>query len=615
MKKSIIIVVLFLVSIATANAAKEDYLKLISNTGYCHNCETVYEFTKATELTAELADIRLDFYDRNRGNAISKVERLKYQYMADVPYQYSIPAYSISSECSINENTSKSECHNVSEMVGYDTKTAYIKQWQDTTLPALKEKFLNAKTGDKVKFKVEGKISLGEWVDNVVSVAGYSYDEYAIWDGTRIFEGFSSTNDINLSKTSSVKINTTYGYAVLDFSNLYDDYNSTSYFGAFDDGDYWTINGTSGSTVVNNTQLGSKGWSNLFGSAANHKYSNVHSFNGQYGLQLVNSANDEAVYYTIPSLEGVWEFLFYDDMSTDVGGQWYAMMRDVSNLESSVGYDRGASTTQYLYYDGTNHVFGTRSLGWHHFKFRRGSSYVEIYKDGVLVNNDTSVSYSFTNLRFYAYKIAPYFDLVRIYNNTHPPYAANFTITSGVFDANMSTSSATCILNYTTAQWGTVGCYIKKPSDSSWTYLPNGTSTSFTLLAGTDFKYKINGTRLNPATQGRIYSVEITFEGAGSASESEGDAAIEAGIAGAGIETVYSNQQIYIRALNGTQQLGTFDKAAATSNKRWAFNYVTGSESFTYMLNLTPVLYVLELANKDTQAITEAVGNLINSTK
>ncbi len=70
-----------------------------------------------------------------------------------------------------------------------------------------------------------------------------------------------------------------------------------------------------------------------------------------------------------------------------------------------------------------------------------------------------------------------------------------------------------------------------------------------------------------------------------------------------------------IRALNGTQQLGSFDKVASYGRKRWAFNYITGSESYTYMLNLSPVFYVLEMSNITFSEVTEQVGNLINATK
>ena len=57
---------------------------------------------------------------------------------------------------------------------------------------------------------------------------------------------------------------------------------------------------------------------------------------------------------------------------------------------------------------------------------------------------------------------------------------------------------------------------------------------------------------------------------------------------------IYTDQQIYVRYLNGSQMLGRFDKVAAYGNQRWAFNYITGSESYLRMNGLAPSLYIWE---------------------
>ena len=77
---------------------------------------------------------------------------------------------------------------------------------------------------------------------------------------------------------------------------------------------------------------------------------------------------------------------------------------------------------------------------------------------------------------------------------------------------------------------------------------------------------------------------------------------------------IYTDQQIYVRYLNGTQMIGSFDKVAAYGNQRWAFNYITGNETYTYLPNLEPSLYVWENTSLYSDEIEDQVGNLIDTT-
>ncbi len=79
--------------------------------------------------------------------------------------------------------------------------------------------------------------------------------------------------------------------------------------------------------------------------------------------------------------------------------------------------------------------------------------------------------------------------------------------------------------------------------------------------------------------------------------------------------TNYTNQQIYARKLDGTQDFGTFDWVAKKGNKVWAFNHITKGEEHVGMFNLTPVLYVLEMANITNSTIINTVELMINATK
>ena len=102
------------------------------------------------------------------------------------------------------------------------------------------------------------------------------------------------------------------------------------------------------------------------------------------------------------------------------------------------------------------------------------------------------------------------------------------------------------------------------------------------------------------------------------ANETEGDNAIVQGIVNSAIgpsAIIYTEQQIYVYNLTGNQTTGKFDKLASYDKQRWAFNYVTAGESPTSMKNLTPSLYILEMANLSTSEITEKVEIFIDTTK
>ena len=99
--------------------------------------------------------------------------------------------------------------------------------------------------------------------------------------------------------------------------------------------------------------------------------------------------------------------------------------------------------------------------------------------------------------------------------------------------------------------------------------------------------------------------------------ETGGDAAIGVGIQNALLSgyTNYTNQQIYARKLDNTQDFGTFDWVAKKGSKVWAFNYITKGEEHVGMFNLTPVLYVLEMSNITNTSIINRVEIMINATK
>ena len=99
--------------------------------------------------------------------------------------------------------------------------------------------------------------------------------------------------------------------------------------------------------------------------------------------------------------------------------------------------------------------------------------------------------------------------------------------------------------------------------------------------------------------------------------ETGGETAIGVGVQNALLSgyTNYTEQQIYARKLDGTQDVGVFDWVAKKGSKVWAFNFITKGEEHVGMFNLTPVLYILEMSNITNSTITTTVETMINATK
>ena len=113
------------------------------------------------------------------------------------------------------------------------------------------------------------------------------------------------------------------------------------------------------------------------------------------------------------------------------------------------------------------------------------------------------------------------------------------------------------------------------------------------------------------------YGTSLSLSIMGAATESQGRAAIEDGIMEAlGAYTpIYTNQSIFVTYSNGTQAHAVFDKVARYQNKTWAFNYITGSETYANMMNITNILYTWEHEDMTAEAIETSVNSTIQNTK
>jgi hypothetical protein len=81
---------------------------------------------------------------------------------------------------------------------------------------------------------------------------------------------------------------------------------------------------------------------------------------------------------------------------------------------------------------------------------------------------------------------------------------------------------------------------------------------------------------------------------------------------------IYSDQQVYLRKLNGNNVTGTVERVAVFGNQRWIFNlYNSTTNLLLGLFNLTPVVYVMEIAleNLSLTQIQTQVKAYINSTK
>ncbi len=98
--------------------------------------------------------------------------------------------------------------------------------------------------------------------------------------------------------------------------------------------------------------------------------------------------------------------------------------------------------------------------------------------------------------------------------------------------------------------------------------------------------------------------------------DSNTTAAIDTGIAKSVISgaTTYSSQKIYLRDINNNQVSATADRVVVDGSQRWIFNYALESESLLGLFNLTPAVYVLDMANISMSDIESQVSTLINST-
>ena len=98
--------------------------------------------------------------------------------------------------------------------------------------------------------------------------------------------------------------------------------------------------------------------------------------------------------------------------------------------------------------------------------------------------------------------------------------------------------------------------------------------------------------------------------------EAEARAAITEGISNIISEaSVRTDLQLYTTNVTGHQGTGRFDKTTFLGTQRWAFNYLTGNDTYTLMPGLRTTVNVWEKTGLTYRQIVTQVETLINQTK
>lgn len=288
----------------------------------------------------------------------------------------------------------------------------------------------------------------------------------------------------------------------------------------------------------------------------------------------------------------------------------------------------------------------TQGTSWVKLNFTRiGSKYL-LFRNGTNVVNFTNKPFNHTGLTNntrYSFK-------VKIYNSSNSLALSNYSNTIEVrtkqtvqtqtkpsVPTALTCASGTC--NGTFA--GTVSMQCTGSSDSEGntiTYVlekgNNSVSTTWRILGnhtqGNSYSWSLSSEPLGETYEKfRCRAVDLTGSGNYSnyftissaftigsfATESEGRTAIEdAGNDELSDPEIYTDAVVYVVYQNGTHRLGTYDKLVSSGNKRWFFNYITGSDAKQNKNPIQTILNFWENWNMTTTQVESSAAEFINDT-
>lgn len=181
----LIVLSVFLPSVLAVN------LKLIKNTDYCFNCETIYEICKDSTMSTADAAFNVDFY---KPGAIKDSTFKNNLYWA-VPYTYTeqINTYGIR----ITNNTAGNGSIISTEeyyIVRTDNYTRSAVRWDPLSLSTAAAAFKSASIGTCWNISIRGTLPPNTAIDNIITIGTQSWPAYAWWNSSFLYMKTATLN-------------------------------------------------------------------------------------------------------------------------------------------------------------------------------------------------------------------------------------------------------------------------------------------------------------------------------------------------------------------------------------------------------------------------------------
>ena len=606
-EKTILALAMLVLAAASVSATgDENYVRLISNTDYCTDCESVYEIV-AFDVPIVINPSKFDVQWRVDKNNLTLRDENQFSFLTTSKVLQNVSVLRNYSCIVPSGNTHP----NGTDIMMNSTCTTPSTTWVDS-------RNITLNVGEKMRIKVKGTLDVGRAIDNVIVIeidgVQQKYTQWVFWNSSVKRSRYKFEQDGN----DTGNLSNTLSLTAIDYSNITFKVNNYSLqANSSSDNVYALDTGIGGGT----NQFAMSGWFYLTSTAGN----NFLLCNGNQGAasDVCLLAAGTALYISNVGTT---------DYNTGLGisaGQWTHLTFGRNASDVFYVIENATLPTQRRYETTFNKTIADDdiSIGTH-IVGASGES-LKGYVDNVYLLNATPGGLEFAFM-------------VSLENDTVPPspipsiVQASYNVTSATgngtvwrlntnVSVNTTTPTPTVLFNTTVAANCSIGLrdwnYSQMTANDSTTKCSTANTTgmnctlpaSQSLMLGAQNLYisckSPEGENGNTSTSGALNISLIISE---SSIRSVLDGAITNVL---GNPAIYTDQQIYVRRLNGTQQLATFDKVAVSGNQRWAFNYLTGSDTYTGWTNLTPVLYVYETTNLSTGQLQTEVEAFIRNTR
>lgn len=593
-------------------ATRNDYIKLISNTQHCiDNCMTVYQVCR---YDADESSFDLDFKDKKgkKNKGLDTAKNIKRELagegfnLRDVDFEWKKP---VAVEVPRYEACTKSYMR-ISNETGQEEEVFYETACRVGTTTewhagSIWEKFTPGKmknVGVCFELKVTGKINWGDYVDNVVSFAGYSYDEYAEWNGDVLQHTLTADfagNGTNVTNAGDKLAAITDGGG----ATLIDDFDRADQAGL---GGGWTLPAgsfnLSGNTAITDID-GTDDKAILSANGARNSFNYTVDFQAGTKSPMVHDA-----------------CYFYPDAANSAAISDSNVIRIGLNTNTiSMG---GSNSTSFIFAAGQNYTldiaYNTTNDGelklWIYPNTTSQPASPTVTRK-VDANDNTFIGFG-NNVADYS-SVCIWDNFINQSTPTPSTSRAQWTYTSQKVDTGIENETIRINVSTNNASALKYEARVSNTSTSldSASFFAFSHDTELSQL-GRWVQYRLNASHQNA----EVYELNITRRldalGNEQGDEANARAAIEntanSHLSG---HTIYTDQQVYLRNASNAQVVGTVDKVVVKDNKRWLFNYLTGTDPLIGLFNITPVVYSLEMQNLTTSQIQQRVGLLINATK